>query len=115
MLALFGTLLAQTAPTRSEEILGGFEDAGTQAGFAVEATTADTVGGFLNGLFAVLGIVLVVLLVYGGFLYLTAAGNEQQVTKAKDVIKNSIIGLVIIVSAFAISTFVIGALTTAVT
>lgn len=57
-----------------------------------------------------LGIVLVVLIMYAGFLWMTAGGNEEQITKAKAMLKNAVIGLVIILSAVAIVTFVINGL-----
>ncbi|MBI4139136.1 hypothetical protein HY479_03230, partial [Candidatus Uhrbacteria bacterium] len=49
-------------------------------------------------------------LLYGGFLWMTAGGSEEGVTKAKTMIRNAIIGLVIIVAAFSISNFVLSSL-----
>jgi hypothetical protein len=71
------------------------------------------VGNIINVLLGFLGIVLLGYLLYAGFLWMTAGGEEENVTKAKSMIKNSIIGLVIIVAAFAISSFVLQALVTA--
>jgi len=50
------------------------------------------------------------LVIYGGFLWMTARGNEQQVTKAKDLIISAVIGLVIVLAAYAITAYVGGAL-----
>ncbi|PIR92378.1 hypothetical protein COU01_01910, partial [Candidatus Falkowbacteria bacterium CG10_big_fil_rev_8_21_14_0_10_44_15] len=57
-----------------------------------------------------LGIIFLVLVLYAGFLWMTAAGNEDQVTKAKSILTTSIIGIVIIVAAYAIVTFVLDAI-----
>lgn len=61
---------------------------------------------------AVAGAVAVLFLIIGGFRYVTAQGNEDSVDAAKTTIKNAIIGLVIILLAFAIlqavQNFVIG-------
>ena len=57
-----------------------------------------------------LGIILVAIVIYGGFLWMTAGGNEEQIAQAKKVLTNAIIGLVIILSAYAIVSFVIRAL-----
>ena len=65
------------------------------------------VGNLINVLISVLGIVFVVLIVYAGYLYLTAAGEEKKVTKAKTLIGQAVIGLVLILAAYSISTFVI--------
>jgi hypothetical protein len=46
-------------------------------------------------------------MIRGGFFYMTAGGDNTQVQKAKDWLKNGIIGLVIILMAYSISTFVI--------
>ncbi len=83
-----------------------------------EATTNTLpvlIGNIVNALLTVLGIVFMVLIVYSGFLYLTDAGGGEKVKKAKSIMTQSIIGLVIILAAYAISRYVISALTTAAT
>lgn len=60
-----------------------------------------------------LGIVAVIIILLGGFKYMTAGGEEGKVDEAKKLIMSGIIGLVIILSAFGIATFVISSLTTA--
>ena len=69
------------------------------------------VGKAISVLLGVLGIVFVVLVVYAGFLYLTSNGDETNVKKAKKMLTQAVIGLVLIVSAYAISGHVIAALT----
>ena len=54
-----------------------------------------------------IGIIMLVLMMYGGFLWMTAGGNEEQIGKAKKVLRNAIIGLVLILSAYSIVLFVI--------
>ncbi len=60
-----------------------------------------------------LGIVALVLVVYAGFLWMTAGGNEEQIAGAKKLLLNTVIGLAIILSAYAIVSFVISRLTDA--
>lgn len=57
-----------------------------------------------------LGIVAVVIILLGGFKWMTAGGNEDKVGEAKKLITAGVIGLVIIIAAFAIATFVLDAL-----
>jgi len=57
-----------------------------------------------------LGIVAVIIILLGGFKWMTAGGNEDKVGEAKKLIVAGIIGLVIIVAAFAIATFVLNSL-----
>ncbi|MDL1953413.1 hypothetical protein FBR07_04530 [Candidatus Uhrbacteria bacterium UHB] len=68
------------------------------------------VGRIINVILGFLGIILLVLVLYAGFLWMTAGGNEDQVKKAKQYITNSVIGLIVIVAAFAISNFVLNSL-----
>jgi amino acid transporter len=57
-----------------------------------------------------LGVIFLILMIYGGYLWMTAQGNEEQVTKAKNLISAAVIGLIIVVAAYAISYFVISKL-----
>ena len=70
----------------------------------------ETLGIVFNIVLSVLGIVLLVIIIYAGFLWMTAGGKPDQVTKAKTMLANSIIGLVLIVASYAISQFVLDAL-----
>ncbi|NCN07786.1 hypothetical protein GW933_03820 [Candidatus Falkowbacteria bacterium] len=54
-----------------------------------------------------LGILAVVLIIYAGFLWMTAGGDSGKVDKAKDYIKNAVIGIVIILAAYIITSFVL--------
>lgn len=53
-----------------------------------------------------IGIIVLVLMMYAGFLWMTAGGNEDQIDKSKKILKNATIGLAIVLSAYAIVAFV---------
>ena len=55
-----------------------------------------------------LGIIAVVVILLGGFKWMTAAGNEDKVADAKKLIIAGIIGLIIVLCAYAIVNFVVG-------
>ena len=57
-----------------------------------------------------LGIISVILIIYGGWMYMISEGDSEKVNKAKRIIINAIIGLLIIVSAFAITSFILNSL-----
>ncbi len=61
----------------------------------------------LNVILGLLGIIDVCLMLYAGFKWMTAGGNEESITTAKKTIWASIIGLVIILSSYAIANFVL--------
>ncbi|OGY43660.1 MAG: hypothetical protein A3B89_04460 [Candidatus Buchananbacteria bacterium RIFCSPHIGHO2_02_FULL_40_13] len=54
-----------------------------------------------------LGVLAVVLIIYAGFLWMTAGGDSSKVDKAKGYIKNAIIGIIIILAAYIITSFVL--------
>jgi len=64
----------------------------------------------VNVLLGFLGIIAILIVLYGGFLWMTAAGNEDKVDQAKKIITAGIIGLIIIFVSFAIASFVITSL-----
>ena len=68
------------------------------------------VGNVLSAALGLLGVVLFGYFLYGGYLWMTAAGDPGQVKTAMAVIKNAVIGLVIITLAYAIAAFVIDSL-----
>lgn len=65
------------------------------------------VGNLINALLGISGLILVGLLIYGGILYMTAQGDIERVKNAKKTMINAVIGIVIIVVAYAASTFII--------
>lgn len=72
-----------------------------------------TVLGVIKWILGFLGVIGVILVVYAGFLWMTAAGNDDQISKAKGIITAAIIGLIIVILAFAIVQFVLGGVNTA--
>ena len=71
------------------------------------------VGAYIRAFLSMIGMGLVVIIVYAGYLWLTAGGNSENVIKARKWVSNGIIGLVITLSAFAITDFVMQRLATA--
>lgn len=62
----------------------------------------------INVFLGFLGIIAVVIVLLGGFKWMTAGGNEDQIETAKKLITNGVIGLIIILMSWSISKFVIG-------
>jgi hypothetical protein len=56
-------------------------------------------------LLTLLGTVFLAMTIYAGYLWMTAGGNEEQVTKSKKLLSQSIIGLIIVFSAYSITIF----------
>lgn len=73
-------------------------------------TLQDTIAGIINIFLGFLGILAVLLILYGGYMWMTSAGNTDKIQKSKMIIISAVIGLVIIVSAYAISRFILESL-----
>jgi hypothetical protein len=103
-------LPAQAADPLDMQNQQGFESGGPmQSVFGQADNPADPriiVANVIKIILGFLGIIFVSLLIFGGFKYMTAGGNEDQVSDAKKSIIRAIIGLAIILSAYAITIFV---------
>ncbi len=66
-----------------------------------------TVADIIDVALGILGVIAVVIVLVGGFKWMTAGGNEDKVGEAKKTIFAGIIGLIIVLSAFAIARFVV--------
>ncbi len=69
-----------------------------------------TVASIIKVFMGLLGTIAVVIVLIGGFTWMTAAGNEEKVEKAKKMIGAGVIGLAIILAAYSITQFVVGSL-----
>ncbi len=114
-----GTQLAQAgdAGTSTPKGLKGAETSmktfSGQAGVTTQGDLTIIAGKVIRGFLGLLGTIFVILIIYAGYLWMTASGNEEQITKAKKMITNAVIGIIIVLLAYTITSFVIGALSKA--
>ena len=64
----------------------------------------------IRAVLGLLGIIVLVLIIYAGFLIMTSEGNEEKMAQGKKIITNAVVGLVIILSSYAIAQFIINSL-----
>lgn len=81
------------------------ESVGTQIGLG-NADLKQTVINILNLALGLLALVAVIMIIIGGFTWLTAGGNEEKVDRAKKIISAAVIGLIIVLLAWAVVIFV---------
>lgn len=92
---------------------GGFVDVtnkkiqGRAIGTETQQTLPVIIGNIVNIILSFLGVLLLVYLIYAGFLWMTSGGDSKKADTAKTYIQNAVIGLIIILASFAISNFVI--------
>ncbi len=108
--ALFNFILF--APVVSAQ---GLKNAGEKLNTAAtKSGTKDTgsidsiVGTGIRTALTLVGLIFLVLMVYAGFLWMTARGDEAKIDKAKEIISAAIIGLIVVLGAYAITALVIG-------
>lgn len=81
------------------------ESVGAQIGLGENDLKAAVIK-VLNIALGFLALVAVIMIIWGGFTWLTAAGSEEKVDKAKKIISAAVIGLIIVLLAWAVVTFV---------
>ncbi len=74
------------------------------------ATLSEIISGVISVILAFLGVITVLIILWGGFIWMTAGGEPDKVEKAKKMIYSGIIGLIIIFAAYAIANFVMSAI-----
>ncbi len=74
------------------------------------STPGALIGNIIKTLMGVVGVVAVLMIVWGGVMYMTSAGSDEKIGTAKKIITGAIIGLVISILAYVIIDFVIKAI-----
>jgi len=105
---LLAPILAFAAPTGLGALTKNLEDTGKSAEIDTSGDLQTIVGTGINAALTLVGLIFMILMVYAGYLWMTARGAEEVATKAKGIITMAIIGLVLVVSAYAITAFVTG-------
>lgn len=91
----------------SASIFGGLEGAREVAGFSEDTNIYSRVGMLISVFLGFVGVIFLGLTLYGGLIWMLARGNEQEIEKAKRLIESAVIGLAIVLAAYAITYFVI--------
>ena len=77
-----------------------------QTGINYKSDFLQTKAGMIIGVvLSFVGALFLVLMIYAGILWMTSQGNEQEVTKAKGLIINAIVGIIIVFAAYALTSF----------
>lgn len=113
-LGLLGLLVlpaAVAAETNNYGLTSNFNNVDIGQGEDLKGSIAKIV----NIILGFLGIIAVIIILAGGFKWMTAGGNEDKVGEARKMIVQGVIGLVIVFAAWAIASFAITNLKTVVT
>lgn len=64
-----------------------------------------TIGKIVKAVLGTLGVIFLGLIIYGGYIWFASRGNESEVSKAKQILRNAIIGFIIIAVAYGVTEF----------
>jgi tetrahydromethanopterin S-methyltransferase subunit B len=104
------TAVVSALPAQADQSLldsqAGLNVIGKKAyGNATPADVRTTAGKVINIILGFLGVIFLALTVFAGFKYMTSAGNEEQTKEAIGLLRNAIIGLIIVLMAWGITRF----------
>jgi hypothetical protein len=109
--ALSFQALAQTPPPATGGDPFGINPVTTGLdGVLADGDPREMAGRIINVALGFLGLIAVVIILMGGFKWMTAGGNEDKVSEAKKLLGAGVIGLAIVLAAWAVSSFVIDAI-----
>jgi len=88
----------------------GLDDTARVAFGSIDSSTslAKVIGQIIYAILGFLGIIFILLLIYGGFLRMTAQGDPGKIKTSYGIITSAVIGVVIILASYTITAFIIG-------
>lgn len=108
-LGLVAILFFSYIPVRAAVELGGLEKTAKTAKIdRKESDPAIFAGEVVQWVLSFIGVIFLGLMIYGGFMWMTSGGNQESIGKAQKTIVAAIIGLIIILSAYAITIYIGG-------
>lgn len=100
-------MVSADAPDPGDSDFGLSDTGFQQVGVRSDNDLKDTIAQIINIILGFLGIIAVIIILAGGFKWMTAGGNEDKVAESRKMIVQGVIGLVVIFAAWAIASFVI--------
>lgn len=98
-----GPLIGETAKTE----LQAQDDAFLGESGLQDVSIGTLIAAVIKIVLSLLGIVFIILIIYAGLTWMTSAGNEEKISKAKKTMSAAVIGLTIVILAYAITSFVL--------
>jgi len=100
-------------PSVHAQILEGLKTAAGTAGLPGKPSGGleQAIGQIIGSVMGLVGSIMFIYMLYGGFRWMVAGGDSAAVTKAQSIIRNAIIGIAIIIFAYTLSSYVVGVLT----
>jgi len=109
LLSIF--LFTTSQPVLANSFENGLEGTASKAGYEKSKIfpkndIGTTISVIVKAMLSVVGVLFLTLMIYGGFIWMNAKGNEAETKKAQEIIRNTIIGIVIVLAAYTITTII---------
>lgn len=101
-----GVVLAQGTQPGPEDGSYGLNKAAQNADYSTSDNVYSIVNATVNGLLALTAFIFFGLMLYSGIRWMTARGNEEMVAKAKGTMESTLIGLIVVALAYALTNFI---------
>lgn len=105
LLIMFSLFTVMPAHAQLNKALGNLTQSAKGTGLE-KSDLPTTVGNVIKAVLALTGTIFLILTIYAGILWMTAAGNDERVKKATSIITTAVVGLIIVMAAYAITFFV---------
>lgn len=108
-IGVFSWFIAKNAQALNFANVSGLSKTANNAGYP-EGLNANPEALIIQGISLVLsfvGVLFMLLMIYGGFIWMTARGNESETARAKKIITAGVIGVIVVFGAYAISYFIV--------
>ena len=90
----------------------GLADSARSAGYGESPVSLpDVIGRIISILIGLIGLILFLFILYGGIMWMIAQGDPTKVGKAQGIIYNAVVGVIVVLAAYAITNFVINQFT----
>lgn len=86
----------------------GLDKTATAAELKSDTDLPSIIGNIIYAFLGFLGVVFFILILYGGFTWMTARGNKEQTGKAMGIVASAAIGLAIVLASYAATSFIMG-------
>lgn len=103
-------LLLNAQPVLAQYGLNETAEKAGLKGAIKSGSIAELIGNVVGAALTMVGVLFLILMLYGGIIWMMARGNETETDKALKTIKAAIIGLIIVVASYAITNFVFQAI-----
>ncbi|MFA5029829.1 MAG: hypothetical protein WC518_03780 [Patescibacteria group bacterium] len=107
VMSLFCLPAVSLASTGMLDKLNTVKENSGLGGDASENALPIAVGRIIGVALGILGVIFIMLIIYAGFIWMIASGDDGKVKKAKDIIIAATIGLVIVLASYSISYFIV--------